>query len=55
LSEETIVCPNCGYAMQDTYTRTKNHNGKRTWKATGTKLCDQCNVEKHSTSTKIIT
>ena len=54
LSENTIRCPNCGYAMQNTYVRMKNSNGKRTLKTTGTLRCMDCKIEKPSQETKII-
>jgi len=47
-------CPNCGYSMQNLYTRSKNSEGKETWKTIGSKFCEKCNIEKPSKEIKII-
>jgi hypothetical protein len=42
------------YAMQNTYTRSNNHNGKETWITTGSKFCEKCKIEKPSKDIRII-
>lgn len=54
MSEETIRCPNCGYAMQSLYIQTTNSLGKRTWKVINAKYCMKCKIEKPENEIRII-
>jgi len=55
MSEETIRCPNCGYAMQKEYVHIINSSGKRTWKTTGNLFCYECKVGILSEENKFVT
>ena len=52
LSENTIRCPNCGYAMQNLYCKSTNTKGNKTMKTVPIKFCDRCEIGK--TEIKII-